>query len=68
MGVSASDAVARARGKVRVRPGDAEGSFLWQKVSGPAPDEGDRMPPVGRSLGPGELAAIREWIARGAKP
>ena len=68
VGVPAAHPAARARGKIRVRPGDADGSFLWQKVSGPAPDEGDKMPFVGHDLGPVELWAIRDWIVRGAKP
>jgi hypothetical protein len=47
-----------SRGTV-VKPGDAEGSVLWQQV------ESGRMPMIGR-LSPDEKALIRDWINAGA--
>ena len=50
-----------------VVPGDPDNSFLMQKLTGPAADEGDQMPDRGSQLDAATLAAIRTWIANGAK-
>lgn len=65
--VAASNDAAAARGKKRVVPGDPDNSYLIQKLEGPAPDEGDRMPQNGTTLDPAQIAIIRQWIANGAK-
>jgi mono/diheme cytochrome c family protein len=54
---------------LRVAPGDPDNSYIIHKITG-APDIiGDRMPPPPEAaLSPREIAAIREWIAAGAKP
>ena len=54
----------------RVKPGDPEGSFLWQKLTGSA-REGKAMPltPYGwKKLPDDELELVRRWIAGGARP
>ena len=55
---------------VLVRPGDPDGSLLWQKLNGTA-REGKGMPltPHGwKKLPEKELELIRAWIADGARP
>jgi hypothetical protein len=52
-----------APGMMRVKSGDASGSFLVQKLRGTAP--GDRMP-VGASLPEETIEIIEAWITRGA--
>jgi hypothetical protein len=65
--VTASNAAAAAVEKRRVVPGDAEASFLWQKVAGSlGRGEGGRMPQVGAALDPLELDLVRAWIDAGA--
>jgi hypothetical protein len=67
--VPAATPAAAAAGKKRVVPGDAEASFLFQKLAGTLrPDEGARMPSVGGALDPLELDLIRAWIDAGAPP
>lgn len=51
-------------GGLIVDPGDPEASVLIGKLRGTAP--GDRMPQHLRRVEPDEVAAIRDWIARGA--
>lgn len=65
--VPAEDANAKAKGKLRVVPGNPEASFLFQKITEPAVDEGDRMPQRLPKLQDDHIAAIRSWIANGAK-
>lgn len=65
--VPADNDTAKAKGKKRVVPGDPDNSFLLQKLTGPASGEGDPMPQVGARLDPTVIAAIRTWIANGAK-
>jgi mono/diheme cytochrome c family protein len=48
-----------------ITPGDIEASPLIDRIS--AGEGPERMPPEGEPLKPAEIAAIREWIARGAK-
>ncbi|MCH7752397.1 MAG: hypothetical protein IH898_09625, partial [Planctomycetes bacterium] len=47
-----------------ISPGDAEGSLLYQYVSGADPDT--RMPPEGDPLTADKVAAIERWINQGA--
>ena len=65
--VVADNDAAKAKGKKRVVPGDPDNSFLLQKLTGPATDEGDLMPDRGQPLDPAAIAAIRTWIANGAQ-
>jgi hypothetical protein len=48
-----------------IKPGDVEGSVIIERVS--AEEESWRMPPEGGPLEPAEIAALRAWIAQGAK-
>jgi len=58
---------ARARGRLRVDPGNLLNSFLWLKVTGQQePDEGPRMPKGGPPLSEAKLDALRRWILAGA--
>jgi mono/diheme cytochrome c family protein len=66
--VPAANTGAKAKGKQRVVPGRPDDSFLLQKLTGPGPDEGARMPLTGDALPPEDLALVRAWIAAGAKP
>src|SRR4029077_19979484 len=54
-----------APGTMLVKPGDPKGSFLVQKLLGPAP--GSRMPQSGEPLSKGTIKLISKWIQRGAK-
>ena len=55
-------------GAVRVIPGDAENSYLIQKLEGAAGIVGQRMPRTGGPyLTPGQLLVIRRWIQLGAQ-
>jgi hypothetical protein len=52
-----------------VKPGDAEGSYLFRKLAGThleAGGTGASMPFQRELLAPGDLALIRQWIAAGA--
>jgi len=51
----------------RVKPGNAEQSYLFQKINQPVPKSGNRMP-VGFTLPVEEQVAIRDWINQGALP
>ncbi len=69
VGVGVEDALAAARGKIRVVPGDPDGSFMLQKVENrQAADEGGIMPedadgPVDPDC---RIKMLRQWIADGA--
>lgn len=52
-------------GAVLVVAGDADGSYLIQKMEGADGIEGDPMPPSGL-LDQGTIDQIRDWIDRGA--
>ncbi|NOZ95487.1 MAG: hypothetical protein GXP47_12240 [Acidobacteria bacterium] len=72
-GVGYAHLVDRASSKapdmVLVKPGDPDGSLLWQKLQG-TQREGKAMPltPYGWKKLPGEdLELVRRWIASGAK-
>ncbi len=67
VGVPAANPGAQAGGLLRVAPGNADSSFLLQKLLGTlTPAEGVRMPLVGRPPTPAQLDMIRRWIAAGA--
>lgn len=66
--VPAANEAAKAKGKVRVVPGKPDDSFLVQKLTTPAADEGARMPYGGDALPAQDLELVRAWIAAGAKP
>lgn len=51
----------------RVTPGNAEQSFLWDKLANARPSCGSAMP-VGPPLSPAQLDVIRRWIDGGALP
>jgi hypothetical protein len=66
VGVSVSNEAAKARGALRVVPGDPDASFLLLKLTGSlGPDEGDAMP-MGGSLPDAKTDLVRRWIAAGA--
>jgi putative transposon-encoded protein len=52
----------------RVKPGDPDNSFLYEKVSKSNPRSGDRMPQIGGPLTQAQIDKIRQWIEQGAKP
>jgi mono/diheme cytochrome c family protein len=59
----ADDAGGRA---ALVVPGDAESSFLFDKISSASPASGERMPLLGFPLSDSQIATIRDWIDAGA--
>ena len=48
-----------------IKPSEVSASLLLKRIS--AAEEFERMPPEGEPLKPAEIAAIRAWIAQGAK-
>jgi hypothetical protein len=52
---------------LRVQPGDADNSYLIQKLIGTAA-VGDRMPAGGPYLTPAAVDLVRQWIGSGALP
>lgn len=48
-----------------IKGADPDGSLLLRRVS--SADESTRMPPEGEPLKPAEIAALKAWIAQGAK-
>lgn len=66
--VPAENGVAKAAKKVRVIPGNPEGSFLLQKLTSPGPGEGELMPYATEGLAADKIQLIRRWIEDGAKP
>jgi hypothetical protein len=51
--------------KILVVPGNADASYLIQKLEQAKPAAGERMPPSAE-LEPDRIARIRSWIAAGA--
>jgi hypothetical protein len=51
----------------RVLPGDSGRSFVYDKISQPAPLCGQRMPLDGPMLEPEEQQTIKDWIDQGAR-
>jgi hypothetical protein len=66
VGVAADNDAARARGLMRVLPGEVESSFLWMKLGDPEPQFGSRMPRAGNPLAAEPKAWVRAWIEQGA--
>jgi hypothetical protein len=52
---------------LRVKPGDADNSYLYQKINGAAGITGSRMPLVGGALDPADIDKIELWIDQGAQ-
>jgi len=52
--------------RFRVLPGDSGLSFVFNKISEPAPFCGQRMPLLGAPLEDAEQQTIRDWIDQGA--
>jgi mono/diheme cytochrome c family protein len=53
-------------GFMRVKPGDAEASYLIHKLEGRAGISGDRMPQGGPFLSQAEIDSVKAWINAGA--
>lgn len=51
-------------GIVAVLPGEADKSHIIQRIR--ATDEGERMPPTGGGLTPGQITILENWIKAGA--
>ena len=64
--VAPFNTAARARGLLRVVPGDADHSFLLIKITGPPSDEGSPMPLVPPLLSDAQISLVRQWILSGA--
>ena len=61
--------VPRDPSKIRVIPGDPDGSFIIQKLEGrPVPLLGDQMPQGGPYLDQSTIDVIRQWIQDGVPP
>jgi len=52
-------------GLLRVKPGDANNSYLYRKITG-AGITGDRRPQGGPFLTDAQIKLVRDWILRGA--
>jgi hypothetical protein len=68
VGIEPDVDTAEEAGLLRVDAGNPDNSFLLIKIEGPPPDQGGRMPLVGRFLNADEVDVIRAWIADGARP
>jgi hypothetical protein len=71
VGVAADNARAKGEGLLRVKPCDADHSFLVMKLElardfDDKTDYGYRMPASNPPLDPAVIKAIRDWINRGA--
>jgi hypothetical protein len=66
VGKAPANSAANSEGLKRVTPGNPGNSFLYKKLSGPGPNQGDLMPRGTSGLAGIKLDAIREWIASGA--
>jgi hypothetical protein len=51
----------------RVTPGDADNSYLYQKITGAAGITGSRMPLGRAALSQAQLDLVRDWIEAGAE-
>jgi hypothetical protein len=52
---------------LRVAPGNADNSYLIDKLEGTAPPPtNSQMPLLGQPLSPATIATIRQWIDNGA--
>ena len=52
-------------GLTYVVPGDADGSFFYDKIASETPVQGVPMPPIGE-LTPAQIELVRSWIEAGA--
>jgi len=52
----------------RVKAGDPDNSYLFEKISKNPPRSGERMPLLGGPLSQAQIDTIRHWIEQGAKP
>lgn len=68
VGVDPDVASAKDAGLLRVTAGNPDQSFLYQKLVGPRPEWGGRMPLNGPCLPPERIDQVRRWIAAGALP
>jgi hypothetical protein len=72
VGAPAQQKMAKAEGKLRVKPCDPDNSFLILKLTLPVTQRdsnvgyGASMPKDNLHLPPEQLQAIKDWIARGA--
>lgn len=53
-------------GKIRVKPGDPDDSYLMEKLTKAMPAAGVQMPNGGDPLEPAQIDLVRSWIAAGA--
>lgn len=53
--------------RLLVDPGDADGSYLVQKITGAGICQGGRMPLTGPGLSAAQIDAIRGWVCGGAR-
>jgi hypothetical protein len=51
---------------MRVKPGDAADSYLYQKITGAPGITGSRMPLIGGPLAGSDITLIQQWINAGA--
>jgi hypothetical protein len=56
-----------AEGRLMVRPGDPDASFLLEKLRCEQPQAGERMPRGRLPIPLAEQALVRDWIAQGAR-
>lgn len=66
VGVAPDVQAAQDAGLLRVTPHDPEHSFLYQKLVGPRPEWGSRMPLSGACLPAERIDQVRRWIEAGA--
>lgn len=68
VGVVPDVQAAKDAGLLRVARNDPDRSFLYQKLVGPRPEWGSRMPLGGACLPPEQIDQVRRWIEAGAPP
>ncbi len=56
----------KSPGRVLVKAGDPDGSYLIEKLTKEKPEAGKRMPDANDALPAATINAIREWIRMGA--
>jgi hypothetical protein len=67
VGVEASGPSCGSSDEIRVVPGDASGSLLFQKISQTTPPCGVRMPLGGAPLSSALVTLVEDWINAGAQ-
>lgn len=68
LGVPAANAVAGENRWLRVKPGDADRSFLYRKMGLPGVGEGSPMPVGNMQITEPYMHLVRLWIEAGAEP